>query len=108
MSSIPTTITIEVQSLAIATLVSISVTFGIGLKVGHEPKELLCRSYLQELKLVRDQFDARNLKTADSIAKAALACEAREQQACDLRIEKMRAEIKELRCRICERAEKLP
>lgn len=108
MSSIPTTITIEVQSLAIALLVSATLTFGIGLRMGYEPKELLCQPYIEELKLVRDQLDARNLKVSDSIAKAALACEAREQKACDLRITKMRAEIKELRCRICEQAEQLP
>jgi hypothetical protein len=98
---LPTTITIDIQSFALVSCTVSAIAFGLGWKTGHEPKELVCRQYIGEMTLLRNQADKRNVQMSGELERATLECERREQSICDKRIETMKERIKALRCRIC-------
>lgn len=98
----PKVITIDVQAVLIAIALTNIVAFGVGWRSGRTPKEVLCASYMEDATRLQRMNDQLVLEKAKAVEEASLSCRQREEKSCGERVETMRANIRELRCKICK------
>ena len=87
----------------VAAAVGVAGTFVmLGYLIGLQPKEVVCKEYMQELQTSSTQITELEKELSKSKEVHTLSCVAREKDLCAERVKALSENYKRLRCKICE------